>query len=171
MIRQRILVGALSLSAAGFAGIALQEGYTEQAIVPVPGDPHTFGIGSTTGPDGKPVKAGDKIKPTQAIRLAVRDIEDKEVRLRACFGDVALYQHEYDAFVDLSYNVGVGAVCNSSIPKKLKAEQHELACNTILDFKSVQHRNCCLPANRRFCGGVCDRRKEMAALCLTGVRK
>lgn len=170
MIKQRIAIALLSLSAAGFAGLAMQEGYSNNAIIPVPGDVPTYGLGSTVKEDGSAVRLGDKITPQLAIRLAVKDVSIKEDRLRDCFGDAHLAQHEYDAFVDLSYNVGVAAVCHSSIPGKVRREEYEAACNTILDFKSVQRRDCSLPANKKFCGGVWTRRLQMTKLCLTGER-
>ena len=148
----------------------MQEGYSNNAIIPVPGDLATYGLGSTIKDDGTPVRLGDKITPQLAIRLAVKDVSAKEDRLRDCFGDTVLYQHEYDAFVDLSYNVGVAAVCRSSIPNKVRREEYEVACNTILDFKSVQGRDCSKPANKKFCGGVWTRRQQMTKLCLTGER-
>lgn len=169
-VRQRVLVAMLSLSAAGFAGVALQEGYTEQAVRPVPGDVPTYGLGSTVREDGQPVRMGERIQPPQAIRLAVRDIDAKERVLRGCFGESALFQHEYDAFVDLAYNVGPAAVCRSSIPRKVLAGDYAAACRTILDFRKVQGRDCSLAENRRFCGGVWTRRVAMAELCLTGKR-
>lgn len=165
----RSLVAVLALSAVGFAGIVGQEGYTDHAVIPVPGDKPTYGLGSTTRADGSPVKITDTIKPQQAIRLAVRDIGTKEVALRACFGPVAmLYQWEWDAYVDLAYNVGTNAVCQSSIPGKIQRGEYEAACRTILDFKSVQHRDCCAPENQKFCGGICLRRTATTRLCLEG---
>lgn len=167
----RLHVAALILSAVGFAGIAINEGYSDKAVIPVPGDPYTIGLGSTRRDDGNPVGPNDRITPPAAIRRAVRDIGVKEAALRTCFGDAALTQYEWDAYVDLAYNVGAGAVCNSSIPIKAKRQQYDAACKTILDFKRVQGRDCSAPANARFCGGVWARRQAAAHLCLTGERK
>lgn len=166
----RIPVMALVLSAAGFAGIAINEGYTEKAVVPVPGDPYTIGLGSTRRDDGSAVQAGDKITPPAAIRRAVRDIAGKEMPLRACFEPAALTQYEWDAYVDLAYHFGAGAVCKSSIPGKAKRQEYTAACRTILDFKKVQGRDCSLPVNAKFCGGVWGRAQAMTRLCLTGER-
>jgi lysozyme len=167
----RIAVGALSLSAIGFAGIALNEGYSTSAIKPVPGDPWTVGLGSTKRDDGTPVQAGDKITPPQAIRRAVKHVAGDEKVLRACFGENAeLHQHEWDAYVDLAYNVGAPAVCRSSIVRKVQSGNYEAACKTILDFKRVQGRDCSLAQNKGFCGGVWTRRQEYTHLCLTGER-
>lgn len=166
----RLPVLLLSLSALGFAGIAVNEGYTDKAVIPVPGDPPTYGLGSTRREDGSPVQLGDKITPPAAIRLAVRDIGRKEDVLRTCFGSAQLTQYEWDAYVDLSYNVGPAAVCRSSIIGKTQRGEYAAACNTILDFKKVQGRDCSLPVNAKFCGGIWTRRQAMARLCLTGVR-
>ena len=167
---QRIAVVALGLSAAGLVGIAHYEGYSDRAISPVPGDVPTIGFGSTRHADGRPVKMGETITPPRALALAARDVAVKEGELKRCLSGVMLYQHEYDAFVDLAYNVGTWAVCRSTIPKKLAAGDFEAACKTILDFRKVQGRNCSLPENQHFFGGVWTRRKAMAHLCLTGER-
>ena len=167
-MRSRIAVAALALSALGFAGIVTQEGYTDRAIAPVPGDPPTNGFGSTTGDDGAALKLGERTDPVRATRRAVRDLALKEQAFKRCAGDIELHQYEYDAYADLIYNVGPGSVCKSSIIPKLQAGRYEAACNTILDFRNVQGRNCSLPEWKSFCGGVWTRRKEMAHLCLTG---
>jgi len=161
----RIAIAALALSALGFSGIALHEGYTSTAIRPVPGDVPTVGLGSTTKADGSPVQMGDTITPPAAIALAVRDIAVKEAVLKDCI-NALLYQYEYDAYVSLAYNVGPGAVCNLSIPRKLAAGDYFAACRTILDFKKVQGRDCSAPENARFCGGVWTRRQLEFKQCM-----
>lgn len=169
MSDSRVPVILLVLSALGFAGIALNEGYTDTAVIPVKGDPPTIGLGSTRREDGSLVQASDKITPPAAIRRAVRDIGGKEAVLRSCFGDDSrLHQYEWDALVDLAYNVGPVAVCRSSITRKIKAKEYTAACLTILDFKKAHGRNCSLPENHSFCGGVWTRRLQMSHLCLTG---
>ncbi len=168
-MKGRIAIAALTLSAAGLIGIVSQEGYTDKAVPPVPGDVCTNGFGSTTDDNGRPLRCGDKTDPVRAIQRAGRDVSTKESVLKRCIS-ADLYQHEYDAFMDLAYNVGPAAVCRSSIPKKLAAGDYESACRTILDFRKVQGRDCAQPVNARFCGGVWTRRQTMARLCLTGER-
>ena len=58
MKHPRIAVAALSLSAAGFVGILLSEGYTDTAIIPTKGDVPTLGFGSTFREDGSRVQIG-----------------------------------------------------------------------------------------------------------------
>jgi lysozyme len=162
-------IAALVFSAAGLGMWAAHESYTDKAIQPVKNDAWTYGYGSTTRPDGKPVEKGDVITPPAALRLILADLEKKQETLRACFGEsVMLHQWEWDAFVDLAGNVGARKVCESSIPGKLQAGNHAAACKTILDFKKVQKRDCSLPENKLFCGGVWTRRQETYHLCITG---
>lgn len=161
----RTAIAVIALSAAGFAGIAIDEWYTDRAIVPTAGDVPTFGFGSTVREDGTPVKMGDTITPPKAIRLSVSHIAKDETKLRQCFGDEAqLYQHEWDAYVSLAYNVGAGAVCRSSIVTKVKEGQYEAACKTILEFRNAAGRDC-RPRNSG-CYGVWIRRQAEAAKCL-----
>lgn len=174
---QRIAVAALVLSAGGFAGIALHEGYTDRAIIPVPGDVPTVGLGSTKHEDGSPVQMGETITPPKAIRLSVSHIAKDETQLRECLGDeTQLYQHEWDAYTSLAYNVGAGAVCRSSIPAKVQAEQYEAACKTIGDFvcgpatettRAKPGEKCYSKTKpMRVLRGLENRRKEEVALCL-----
>jgi lysozyme len=166
----RILVTATVLSAAGIGMWAAHEGFTGEAIQPVKNDRWTYGYGSTTRPNGKPVEAGDTITPPQALRLTLDYLDRAQETLRACLGDeVALTQYEWDALIDLAGNVGANAVCNSSIVPKLQAGEYEAACKTIPTFNKVQGHNCCLPENKRFCGGICKRRQETERLCLEGI--
>lgn len=130
----RIRLAALSLSATALIGLAVHEGYRDTAYIPVPGDVPTIDFGSTTHADGRPVRLGEKSDPIRGLIRLGQHVDEKQAALRRCFGDVPMHQHEWDAMVSLAYNVGTGAVCSSSIPRKLQAGQYEAACTTILDF-------------------------------------
>jgi lysozyme len=165
----RIGIASAVFTAAGLGMWAAHESYTSEAIQPVKNDRWTYGYGSTTRPDGSPVEEGDVITPPAALRLIIADLAKKQETLRACFGEsVRLYPWEWDSYVDLAGSVGGNAVCKSTIPGKLQAEDFEAACKTILDFKKVQKRDCSLPENKKFCGGVWTRRQETYRLCMTG---
>jgi lysozyme len=107
-------------------GIALSEGYSDRAIVPVPGDVPTIGFGTTEG-----VKMGDAITPPKALERALRDVQKFEGALKRCV-QVPLAQYEYDAYISLSYNIGSGAFCGSTLVRKLNAQDYEGACREIL---------------------------------------
>lgn len=169
-MKNRASIATLAVTAAMLVAIVGFEGFSGTAKPPVKGDVPTLGFGSTTHEDGAPVMPGETIAPVPALRLAIADIEKKETALKQCLSGVFLTPHEYDAFVSLAYNVGTGAVCRSSIVPKLKAGHYLEACQTILDFTRVQGRDCCDPQNKRFCGGICARRKAEYQTCL-GVKE
>lgn len=119
-------ISAIALSASALVGIALHEGYSDKAITPVPGDVPTIGFGTTAG-----VRLGDKITPPVALARALQDVQKFEGALKRCV-TVPLHQYEYDAYVDLAYNIGAGAFCGSTLVKKLNAKDYAGACAQIL---------------------------------------
>jgi lysozyme len=123
---KRTLVGSLMLSAATLVGIAAYEGYEPVARPPVPGDVPTNGFGATKG-----VKAGDKVDPVRALIRLQADAEEHAKGIKACI-KVPLFQYEFDAYLSLAYNIGVHAFCNSTLVKKLNAEEYLEACKQIL---------------------------------------
>ncbi len=123
---QRSNVAALALSAAAFVAMISHEGYREAAYTPVPGDVPTIGFGTTEG-----VKMGDRTNPVQAVQRALRDTSKFEGAIKRCV-TVPLAQHEYDAYTQLSYNIGSGAFCNSTLVKLLNQQKYEEACAQIL---------------------------------------
>lgn len=128
--RVRIAVAALSISGAGLVGIAVHEGYTDRAIIPVPGDRPTVGFGSTTRADGSPVQLGDTVTPPMALGRMLVDIKKFEGAVKKCV-TVPLLQDEYDAFTSLAYNIGPGLFCSSSIVRRANAGDFQGACEAI----------------------------------------
>lgn len=128
----RTKVAGLALSAAALVSIALHEGYSDRAYQPVPGDKQTIGFGTTEG-----VRPGDRITPPKALERALRDVQKFEGAIKDCV-KVPLYQHEYDAYISLSYNIGSSAFCNSTLVRKLNAGDYEGACKEILRWDKFQ---------------------------------
>ena len=123
-------IAALALSAAGLLGITNSEGFTEKAVVPVPGDIPTYGYGSTRKADGSPVRMGDSITRKQAAELVNRDASQFSAAIKRCV-TVPLTQGEFDAYVSLTYNIGAGAFCKSTLVKRLNAGDYAGACAEI----------------------------------------
>lgn len=121
----RTFIGALTLSAAAFVGLALNEGYTDKAVIPIPGDVPTIGFGTTAG-----VKMGDHTTPPVALARALSDVNKFEGAVKKCV-KVPLYQYEYDTYIDFSYNIGAEAFCDSTLVKKLNALDYAGACAEI----------------------------------------
>lgn len=149
----------LALSAAGLVAIAVSEGYTDKAVIPVPGDKPTLGFGSTGG-----VKLGDRTTPPQALARALTDVQSYEGALKRCV-TVPLHQFEYDAYVSFAYNVGPGNFCGSTLVKLLNQGDYDSACKQILRWRYYQGADCSLPVNQRLCGGLWARRQQEAARC------
>lgn len=127
MINRR-LIATLAISGSALVGIAMNEGYTSTAVIPVPGDRPTIGFGTTEG-----VRMGDTITPPRALARTLADIQKYEGAVKKCV-TVPLFQHEYDAYIDLAYNIGTGAFCNSTLVKKLNADDYSGACREILKW-------------------------------------
>lgn len=123
---ERRTIAALALSASALVGIALSEGYRDTAYTPVPGDVPTIGFGTTTG-----VQPGDRITPPVALIRALADVQKFEGALKRCV-TVPLHQHEYDAMISLSYNIGAHAFCRSTLVNRLNAGDYAGACEEIL---------------------------------------
>jgi len=125
-VNPRILIASLSLSAMAFGGLVLQEGYSDRAIIPVPGDVPTLGFGTTEG-----VKLGDRITPPKAVARALQDVAKYEGAVKQCV-KVPLHQYEYDSFISLSYNIGPTNFCGSTLVRLLNSGDYSGACKQIL---------------------------------------
>jgi lysozyme len=151
--RARITVAALTLSAAGLVGIALDEGYTDRAIIPVPGDVPTVGFGTTGG-----VRLGDTITPPRALQRLAADASRFEQAVRRC-APVPMHPHEFDAWVSFTYNVGENAFCESTAARKLNDFDYIGACDEMLRWVN---------AGGRQVRGLVLRRERERAQCLGG---
>lgn len=130
-------VAALVLSASALIGIAVHEGFKEQAYIPVPGDVPTIGFGSTTNLDGSPVRLGQRTTSVEALKRLGKDVEKFETAVKKC-APVPMYQYEFDAYVSLTYNIGPNAFCKSTLAKKLLQYDYEGACKEILRWDRFQ---------------------------------
>ena len=126
--RKRTAIGGLVVSAALLVGIAVNEGYSPVAYEPVKGDRPTLGFGQANG-----VRMGDKTNPVRALIQLQGSVDKYAQALQYCI-KVPLYQYEYDAYMDLAYNIGTGAFCGSTLVKKLNASDYAGACREILKW-------------------------------------
>jgi lysozyme len=169
----RSLIAVLVLSAAGLVGIAVDEGYTSKAVpdpvkgVAVP----TNGFGTTGG-----VRMGDTTTPPKALARLLTDARQFEGALKTCV-KVPLAQHEYDAYVNLAYNIGAGksgvvdGFCYarrggySTLVTRLNALDYAGACDAILMWRRVGDMDCATPGNK-VCSGLWQRRLRLHRQCL-----
>lgn len=165
MLKQRIAVAALTMSAAGFATWQASEGFTDRAVIPTKGDVPTIGHGSTKYEDGRPVRMGDKITRDRAEVLARNLMTQDEKRFAASLPGVKLHQAEFDVYMDFVGQFGIGNWRGSSMRKRLMAGEYSGACNALLLYKYSAGYDCSTPGNKR-CGGVWTRQIERNHKCL-----
>jgi lysozyme len=154
MSLKRNSVAALSLSAAALIGIAGWESFSPKAYDDGVGV-QTVGFG-TTKIDGKPVKQGDTITPVRALQQLGKDADVYQQAMRHCI-KVPMYQHEWDAYVSLTYNIGAGAFCRSTLVRRLNARDYSGACWEILRWNK---------AGGKVLRGLTKRRESEYNLCV-----
>jgi lysozyme len=159
----RIAVAALTLSAAGFGGIATHESYRGTAYIPIPGDRPTIGFGSTFWFDGTPVNLGDKIDVITAMKLKLAHIGKDEAVLKKCV-TAPVSQAEYDLLVGHGYQYGMNATCGSTLMKLTNEGRYVEACHQYSRWTFASGKNCRIPANE--CTGVTTRADERKDQCL-----
>lgn len=76
----------------------------------------TVGIGHLIRPADN-LQVGDRISNRQALDFLEQDLAIAERGVRILVGDLPLHQHEFDALLDLVYNVGLGNVSQSESPR------------------------------------------------------
>jgi lysozyme len=148
----RLPTAFLSLSAAALIGIAAHEGYRSEAYIPVPGDRPTLGFGDAQG-----VKPGQKTDPVRAIIRLGGQVNTFEQQMKACVGSVPMFQHEWDAYVSLTFNIGSDAFCKSTLVRKLKVGDYKGACDQILRWDKFKGKPL---------AGLTKRRQEEHKKCL-----
>ncbi|HJV75470.1 MAG TPA: lysozyme [Noviherbaspirillum sp.] len=161
----RLAVATLALSAAGFIGIVSNEGYSDQAIIPIAGDRPTIGFGSTFHADGTPVKMGERITPQGAIRTSIAHIGKDELKLKRCVTG-ELSQAEYDILVDFAYWRGSAGACRSEVVANINKGDYVASCEAYLslDSRRAAKRDCKVAANN--CRGVWLRAQERHRKCM-----
>ena len=155
----RAAIAAMVLAASTLVGIAVHEGYRDDAYIPVPGDVPTIGFGSTSC-----VRMGDKTTPSRSLVRLLVEIEGVYAAgVKKCV-TAPLYQHEYEAYVRLAYSVGVPTFCRKAKPGTppnlidlINAGKYAEACRRIEAFKYGPGKKA-LP-------GLIKRRAEERAIC------
>jgi len=163
--QKRTVAASLTVSLVAIAGVMNREGFTDHAVIPVPGDRPTYGHGSTFRPDGSPVQMGDTITRTEARTLVFRDMENTYAAgIRKCAGNLMLLQREFDFLVDSADNLGVKTVCNSSMIVKFRSGDYPGGCAAIKKYKFFHKKDCTIPANK--CAGIPIDRERAYRMCM-----
>lgn len=168
-IRKRIIVGALAMSAAGFAAWQAHEGFTPTAIIPTEGDVPTIGHGSTRYEDGRKVRMGDRITRERAAELARNLMREDERQFAASLPGVKLTQGEYDVYVDFVGQYGMGNWRQSSMRRHLLAGEYVKACGALLRYRFAAGYDCSTRVNgqpNKRCWGVWTRQLKRHEQCM-----
>jgi lysozyme len=142
---------SLGISGIALVGLLVAEGYRDNAYIPVAGDVPTIGFGTTQN-----VRMGDKITVPQALNRALDDVQKFEGAMKRCV-KVPLHQYEYDAYLSLTYNIGEGAFCRSTLVRLLNQQRYDEACKQILRWDNFQGK----PLR-----GLTIRREKEYAMCI-----
>lgn len=166
---KRTAAAFLLASAALFMSLESSEGFVPQAMKPIPEDRWTYGYGSTFKEDGSPVQPGDRITQKGARTLMEIKVRDEfQPVIQACAGDILMSQGEFDALLDLGYNIGAEKVCRYSIIRKFRAGDYEAGCAAILTIDMLGGRHCSDPKNLKSvsgCRGIMNRRQHQYHMC------
>ncbi len=145
------VVGALAI-----ATVALFEGVTTKAIIPIPGDVPTICFGETRG-----VKMGDTATLAQCKAMLGDALVTFESGMRACLTSPDnIPDKRYVAYLSLSYNIGTRAFCGSTVARKANAGDARGSCDAFLAWNK---------ASSRVVPGLTTRRQQERALCLSGL--
>ena len=113
--QMRVDAKLLSASDTMKEALAEEEGVRLTVYRDVAGYP-TVGVGHLVTPEDN-LSVGDRITYDQALDLLEKDLQTAEAAVARLVGDMPVYQHEFDALVDLVYNVGEGNVSERESPK------------------------------------------------------
>lgn len=153
--KARVAIASLSLSAATLVGIALHEGYRDTAYHATADEKargiNTIGFGTTMN-----VQPGQRTTPERALVMLLNDATRFEQAVKRC-APVPMHPYEFSAFVSLTYNIGEGAFCRSTLARKLNALDYAGACAEILKWDKQSGRT--LP-------GLTKRRQQEHRMCM-----
>ncbi|WP_244488990.1 lysozyme [Devosia sp. Root635] len=157
MARSRLKTAG-ALMAAAIALVGSWEGlrtvaYPDRLANGIP----TVCFGETRG-----VKLGDSYTVEQCQVMLGQGLVDFEAGMRRCLvAPDSIPDQPYVAFLSLSYNIGTGAFCRSTVARKANAGDIRGACNAIPMWNR---------AGGKVLPGLINRRADERRLCLEGVR-
>lgn len=101
------------------AALIQEEGVRDVVYRDVAGYP-TVGCGHLVRPEDN-LRVGDRISYDRILDFLEQDLAEAEAAIVRVVGDLPLFQHEFDALVDLVYNVGEGNLSPSESPRLMEA--------------------------------------------------
>lgn len=143
-----------TVMAAAVALVGAWEGVRTLAYRDIVGVP-TVCFGETRG-----VKMGDRYTMEECRTMLGDALVEFETGMRKCLSNPdAIPDKPYVAFLSLSYNIGTGAFCKSTVARKANAGDIRGACNAIPAWNK---------AGGKVVKGLVNRRAEEREICLQG---
>ena len=145
------------------AGIAVVGGWEGMKLVAYEdkigtGKPWTVCFGETRG-----VKQGDVYTKKQCEEMLGGALVEFESGMRGCLKNPdKLPAGPYLAFLSLTYNIGIGGFCGSSVARHANAGNIRAACKSILLWNK---------AGGRVVQGLVNRRRHENKICLHGLKR
>lgn len=144
-----------ALMAGAVALVGAWEGVKTVAYKDIVGVP-TVCFGETRG-----VKMGDRYTMDECRAMLGDALVEFETNMRKCLkAPDSIPDKPYTAFLSLSYNIGTGAFCGSTVARKANEGDLKGACNAIPAWNR---------AGGRVVKGLVNRRAEEQKICLEGV--
>ena len=97
------------------------EGYKDKAYK-CPAGIWTIGYGSTMYSDGTRVKEGDKVSKETAEATLMWELTNKSKSLV----NLRVNQNKFDALMSFAYNLGIGALLDSTLYKKVRMNPYDI---------------------------------------------
>lgn len=102
------------------------------------------------------VKIGDKYTKLECQDMLAKDLPRYDAMVQKCV-HVSMPPHRHAAILSFTYNVGGGALCKSSVARKLNAGDVNGACEALMLYTK---------ANGKYIRGLQNRRAAERAYCL-----
>lgn len=154
MANSRLKTGS-ALLAAAVALIGTWEGVRTVAYSDIVGVP-TVCFGETRG-----VRMGDRYTMEECRAMLGDGIIEFEAGMRKCLiRPDAVPAKTYVALLSLSYNIGTGAFCKSTVARKANAGDYRGACDALLAWNK---------AGGKVVKGLVNRRADERRICLEGL--
>ena len=142
------------------------EGYRSSAYLDPVGIP-TICFGETKG-----VKMGMTKTRAECEAMLADSLAEHEVGMEKCLSNHATIPDKpYGAFLSLTYNIGTGAFCGSTVRKRAEAGDLKGACNAIMSWNKATFSASAAIAQRAR-GETCTKKADGKYLCtMSGLTK
>jgi len=157
--RKTRLVGlAGALTAAGALTVSVVGNWEGLRLVAYP---DVIGVWTACYGETKGIRPGMKFTREQCDVMFIERLQEFETGMRACLkAPDALPDKTYVSFVSVTYNIGVGGFCGSSMARRTNAGDLAGACDALLMWNK---------AGGKVVKGLVNRRVAERKLCLAGL--